>query len=113
MAVLDLLSESSALRDRLEENTRHFRQGITERGFDVTPGEHPIIPIMLGDAVLAGKMAEALLARSVYVTAFSYPVVPRGKARIRVQVSAVHTREDLDFALDAFHKVKAELVSRQ
>ncbi|MCH7920670.1 MAG: glycine C-acetyltransferase [Planctomycetes bacterium] len=113
MAVLDLLSQSTALRDRLEENTRYFRQGITERGFDVTPGEHPIVPIMLGDAVLAGKMAEALLARGVYVTAFSYPVVPRGKARIRVQVSAVHTREDLDFALDAFHKVKAELVSRQ
>lgn len=113
MAVLDLLSQSTALRDRLEENTRYFRQGITERGFDVTPGEHPIIPIMLGDAVLAGKMAEALLGRGIYVTAFSYPVVPRGKARIRVQVSAVHTREDLDFALDAFHKVKAELVSRQ
>ena len=109
MAVLDLLSESSALRDRLEENTRYFRQGITERGFDVTPGEHPIVPIMLGDAVLAAKMADALLGRGLYVTAFSYPVVPRGKARIRVQVSAVHTREDLDFALDAFHQVKAEL----
>jgi glycine C-acetyltransferase len=109
MAVLDLLSESSALRDQLEENTRHFRQGITERGFDVTPGEHPIIPIMLGDAVLAAKMAEALLGRGVYVTAFSYPVVPRGKARIRVQVSAVHTREDLDFAMEAFQQVKAEL----
>ncbi len=109
MAVLDLLSQSTALRDRLEENTRYFRQGITERGFDVTPGEHPIIPIMLGDAVLAGKMAEALLGRGIYVTAFSYPVVPRGKARIRVQVSSVHTREDLDFALEAFSQAKAEL----
>ena len=109
MAVLDLLSQSPALRDRLEENTRYFRQGITERGFDVTPGEHPIVPIMLGDAVLAGKMADALLGRGLYVTAFSYPVVPRGKARIRVQVSAVLTREDLDFAMEAFGQVKAEL----
>ena len=109
IAILDVLSASTVLRDRLEENTRYFREGITERGFDVTPGEHPIVPIMLGDAVLAGKMAEALLSRGVYVTAFSFPVVPRGKARIRVQVSAVHTREDLDFAIEAFGDVKAEL----
>ncbi len=111
MAVLDLLSESSDLRGRLEENTRYFRQGITERGFDVAPGEHPIVPIMLGDAALAAEMAEALLGRGIYVTAFSYPVVPRGKARIRVQISAVHTREDLDFAMEAFSQVKAELAS--
>ncbi len=109
IAALDLLSKSSDLRDRLEENTRFFRQGIVARGFDVTPGEHPIVPIMLGDAVLSAKMADALLSRGVYVTAFSYPVVPRGKARIRVQVSAVHTQEDLAFAMDAFGQVKAEL----
>lgn len=109
IAALDLLSKSCDLRDRLEENTRYFRQGIVERGFDITPGEHPIVPIMLGDAVLSAKMADALLSRGLYVTAFSYPVVPRGKARIRVQVSAVHTQDDLAFAMDAFGQVKAEL----
>jgi len=106
---LELLDRSTELRDRLEENTRHFRRGMTERGFAIVPGEHPIVPIMLGDAVLATKMADALLERGVYVIAFSFPVVPRGKARIRVQVSAVHTRDDLDFALDAFGAVKEEL----
>lgn len=109
IAALDLLSKSCDLRDRLEENTRYFRQGIVERGFDITRGEHPIVPIMLGDAVLSAKMADALLSRGLYVTAFSYPVVPRGKARIRVQVSAVHTQDDLAFAMDAFGQVKAEL----
>lgn len=106
---LDLLAESTELRDRLDANTRFFRQGMTDRGFDIVPGEHPIVPIMLGDAVLASKMAEALLERGIYVIAFSYPVVPKGKARIRVQVSAVHTREDLEFALEAFYAVKLEL----
>jgi len=106
---LELLDRSTELRDRLEENTRHFRRGMTERGFAIVPGEHPIVPIMLGDAVLATKMADALLERGIYVIAFSFPVVPRGKARIRVQVSAVHTRDDLDFALDAFGAVKEEL----
>jgi glycine C-acetyltransferase len=106
---LELLDRSTELRDRLEENTRHFRRGMTERGFAIVPGEHPIVPIMLGDAGLATKMADALLERGVYVIAFSFPVVPRGKARIRVQVSAVHTRDDLDFALDAFGAVKEEL----
>ncbi len=109
LKTLELLSESTELRDRLEENTRLFRQGITERGFNIVPGEHPIVPIMLGDAVLAGRMAEAMLERGIYVVGFSYPVVPKGKARIRVQVSAAHSREDLEFAMEAFSAVKGEL----
>lgn len=106
---IDLLSESTELRDQLESSTRMFREGMTARGFDIAPGDHPIVPIMLGDAVLAAKMAEAMLERGIYVIAFSYPVVPKGKARIRVQVSAVHTEEDLQKAMDAFAAVKAEL----
>jgi len=109
MKALDLLAESTELRDRLEENTQFFRQGMTERGFDIVPGKHPIVPIMLGDAALAGKMADAMLGRGIYVVSFSYPVVPKGKARIRVQVSAVHTRDDLEFAMEAFYAVKLEL----
>ncbi|HVX62947.1 MAG TPA: glycine C-acetyltransferase [Pirellulales bacterium] len=109
LKVLELLGQSTELRDRLHENTRHFRKGMTDHGFQIVPGEHPITPIMLGDAVLAGKMAERMLEKGVYVIGFSYPVVPQGKARIRVQVSAAHTRDDLDFALEAFAAVKAEL----
>jgi glycine C-acetyltransferase len=109
MKTLDLLSQSTELRDRLESNTRLFREGITDRGFQITPGEHPIVPIMLGDAVLAGKMADMLLDRGIYVVGFSYPVVPKGKARIRVQVSAAHTVEDLEFAMEAFSAVKTVL----
>ncbi|HBO44573.1 MAG TPA: glycine C-acetyltransferase, partial [Planctomycetaceae bacterium] len=106
---IELLSESNDLRDKLRKNTAFFRRGMTERGFNIVPGEHPICPVMLGDAVLAGKMAEAMLERGIYVIAFSYPVVPQGKARIRVQVSAVHEQEDLQFAMEAFSAVKAEL----
>jgi glycine C-acetyltransferase len=109
LKVLDLLTQSSELRERLRANTRFFREQITALGFQVLPGEHPIVPVMLGDAVLAGKMAERLLDRGVYVIGFSYPVVPQGKARIRVQVSAAHSREDLEFALEQFAAVKAEL----
>ena len=109
MKTLDLLSKSTELRDRLESNTRLFRQGMTERGFQITRGEHPIVPIMLGDAMLAAKMADALLDRGIYVVGFSYPVVPKGKARIRVQVSAAHTVDDLEFAMEAFSAVKSEL----
>ena len=109
MKTLELLSQSTELRDRLESNTRLFREGMTERGFQITPGDHPIVPIMLGDAVLAARMADALLDRGIYVVGFSYPVVPKGKARIRVQVSAAHTPEDLQFAMEAFSAVKAEL----
>ncbi len=106
---IDLLSESTELRDRLHDNTRFFREGMAELGFDITPGEHPIVPIMLGDAALATRMADAVLERGVYVIGFSYPVVPRGKARIRAQVSAAHTHEDLQFAMEAFEVTKRDL----
>ena len=109
MKAVDLLSRSTELRDKLEANTRRFRQGMTERGLDITPGEHPICPIMLGDAVLAGRMADALLERGIYVIGFSYPVVPKGQARIRVQLSAVHDDDDLQFAMETFSAVKEDL----
>jgi glycine C-acetyltransferase len=106
---LEILSESSELRDRLMENTRIFRQGMTERGFNIIPGEHPIVPIMLGEAALAQKMSERLLEKGIYVIGFSYPVVPKGHARIRVQLSALHSHEDLECAMGAFAQVKQEL----
>jgi glycine C-acetyltransferase len=106
---IDLLNESTELRDRLEVNTRFFREQMSGSGFDILPGEHPITPIMLGDAVLAAKVADAMLEKGVYVISFSYPVVPRGRARIRTQVSAAHTREDLVFAIEKFSEVKTEL----
>jgi glycine C-acetyltransferase len=109
LKALEILSRSTELRDRLAANTRLFRQGMAERGFHILPGEHPIVPIMLGDAVLAHRMADALLERGVYVIGFSYPVVPQGKARIRVQISAAHTEDDLYFAMEAFSAVKEEL----
>ncbi|HUT57076.1 MAG TPA: glycine C-acetyltransferase [Phycisphaerae bacterium] len=113
LKVLEILSASTELRDRLQENTRYFRRGMSDRGFDVPPGEHPIVPIMLGDAALAAKMAEMMLDQGVYVIGFSYPVVPMGRARIRVQISAAHTRDDLDFAMDAFACVRARLPSAE
>ncbi len=106
---LDLLMTSADLRRRLMENTRYFREKMTECGFEIKPGEHPIVPIMLGDAVLAQKTAARILDKGVYVIGFFYPVVPKGAARIRVQVSAAHSREDLDFAVEAFREVKGEL----
>ncbi|MET9022554.1 glycine C-acetyltransferase [Actinopolymorpha sp. NPDC004070] len=106
IAVFDLLDSSDELRQRLRDNTAFFRQRLEDEGFDVLPGEHPIIPVMFGDAVLAGKMAAALLDLGVYVTAFSYPVVPHGTARIRTQVSAAHTREDLEHAAAAFAQAR-------
>jgi len=106
IAVLDLLTESTELRDRLADNTAHFRAGMTDRGFDIPDGDHPIVPIMLGDAVLATKMASMMLEEGIYVIGFSYPVVPKGKARIRVQISAAHTRDDLEHCMDAFVKVR-------
>jgi len=109
LKVLDLVGRSTELRDRLEANTKYFRKAMTDAGFNIVPGEHPIAPIMLGDAVLAGKMAEKLLERGVYVIGFSYPVVPQGKARIRVQLSAAHTQADLEFAVKQFIAVKQEL----
>jgi glycine C-acetyltransferase len=109
IAVLDMLSETTALRDKLEENTQYFRSKITEAGFDIKPGEHPIVPIMLYDAVLAQKMAEKLLDKGIYVVGFFYPVVPKGQARIRVQISAAHDRHHLDKAIEAFTEVGKEL----
>ena len=109
IAVLDLLSETTELRDKLEENTRYFREKITQAGFEIKPGEHAIVPIMLYDAVLSQQMAEKLLAKGIYVIGFYYPVVPKGQARIRVQISAAHSREDLDQAIAAFTEVGKEL----
>jgi glycine C-acetyltransferase len=109
LKTLELLSRSTELRDRLESNTKLFREGMAKRGFQITPGVHPICPIMLGDAVLAARMAESMLRRGVYVVGFSYPVVPKDKARIRVQISAAHTPADLEFAMEAFSATKAEL----
>jgi glycine C-acetyltransferase len=106
---LTLLKESTALRDKLEANTRFFRASMTESGFDIVPGEHPIVPIMLGDAALAARFADSMLAHGVYVIGFSYPVVPQGKARIRTQISAAHTTEELETAVKAFCNVKEEL----
>ena len=106
LAVLDILSESTALRDRLEGNTRMFREGMRERGFDIPEGDHPIVPIMLGDAALATRMADMMLEEGIYVIGCSYPVVPEGKARIRVQLSAAHTPEDITRAVDAFARVR-------
>ena len=107
LKVLEMLSESTSLRDTLEANTLFFRAGMERLGYDLLPGSHPIVPIMLGDAALAGKIAEAMLERGVYVVGFSFPVVPQGKARIRTQISAAHTTEDLTFAIEKFAEVKA------
>jgi glycine C-acetyltransferase len=109
LKVIDLLQESGDLRERLRENTRFFREQMTQGGFNVLPGEHPIVPVMFGDAVAAARTAELLLTKGVYVVAFSYPVVPQGKARIRTQISAAHTRADLEFALEKFAEAKTEL----
>lgn len=109
VAALDLLTSSTELRDTLEANTRYFREAMASLGYTILPGTHPISPIMLGDAALAAKVAEAMLAKGVYVVGFSYPVVPQGKARIRTQISAAHTRADLEFAVKCFAEVKQEL----
>lgn len=109
IAVLDILSETTELRDRLEKNTLYFREKMTAAGFDIKPGTHPIAPIMLYDAVLAQKMAARMLDEGVYVIGFFYPVVAKGQARIRVQISAAHTQEQLDKAIQAFTKVGREL----
>jgi glycine C-acetyltransferase len=109
LAVLALLSKSTALRDRLEANTTRFRDGMTAAGFALRPGEHPIVPIMLGEARLAVDMAAALLDEGIYVIGFSYPVVPKGQARIRVQISAAHSDADVDRAVEAFAKIGRRL----
>jgi glycine C-acetyltransferase len=109
LQVLDLLADSAGLRRQLRENTLFFRQRMAAAGFNILPGEHPIVPVIFGDPVVASRMADLLLGKGVYVVAFSYPVVPQGKARIRAQISAAHTRADLEFALAGFIEAKQEL----
>ncbi len=109
IAVLDMLSDTTELRDKLEWNTKYFRENMTTAGFDIRPGEHPIVPIMLYEAKLAQEFAARLLDKGIYVIGFYYPVVPQGKARIRVQLSASHNKEHLDKAIQAFTEVGQEL----
>ena len=109
IAAIDLLGRSGELIERLNANTQLFRQGMTRLGFNIVPGEHPIVPVMLGDAAVAARFAELMLAKGVYVIGFSYPVVPHGKARIRTQMSAALTREDVLFAMDRFAEAGREL----
>jgi len=111
LKVLELVGESDELRERLRTNTAYFREAMTGEGFNILPGEHPIVPVMFGDATVAARMAELLLNQGVYVVAFSYPVVPMGKARIRTQISAAHTRHELEFAVRCFAQAKRELES--
>jgi len=109
IAALDLLEQSSELHEHLERNTRLFRDGLQAAGFDLLPGSHPIVPIMLYDAPRAQEFSQRMLQQGVYVIAFSYPVVPQGRARIRTQISAAHSRQDLEFAIEAFRRVKKEM----
>ena len=109
LAALEMLSDSTELRDKLEANTKFFREEIGKIGLDVLPGTHPIVPVMFYDAEPAVKMAESLMNKGVYVIPFSFPVVPKGKARIRTQVSAAHSMEDLQFAVEKFAEAKAEV----
>jgi len=109
LKALELISESDSLRAQLQVNTRAFRDGLTQQGFELLPGDHPIVPVMLHDAALAAQFAEAMLQRGVYVVAFSFPVVPKGKARIRTQVSAALTSADIEFAIEAFGAVKQDM----
>jgi glycine C-acetyltransferase len=109
LKVLELVGESDELRERLRSNTAYFRTAMSDAGFAILPGEHPIVPVMFGDATLAARMAELLLAQGVYVVAFSYPVVPMGKARIRTQISAAHMQHELEFAVKCFAEAKREL----
>lgn len=109
LRAIELLTESTELRDKLESNTQYFRDAMSSSGFELLKGIHPITPIMLGDASLATQLADAMLARGIYVIGFSYPVVPKGKARIRTQISAAHSHDDLEFAVNAFTEARAEL----
>jgi glycine C-acetyltransferase len=111
LRALDLIERSGELRERLFANTAHFRARMTELGFDVLPGSHPIVPVMVGDAAQAARLADALVRRGVYAVSFSYPVVPQGTARIRTQMSAAHSAADIDFALDQFVAARAELAA--
>ena len=110
--MLELIRAAKDLRARLADNTEYFRRRMTEEGFDILPGDHPIVPVMVGDATLAGRMAVAMLDKGIYVIGFSYPVVPQGKARIRTQVSAAHSREDLERAVRAFCETRKEVAQK-
>ncbi len=109
LKVLELLGSAKELRDRLQANTKFFRDRMTNEEFEILPGDHPIVPVMVGDAALAGRMAATMLEKGIYVVGFSYPVVPQGKARIRTQVSAAHSRDDLDRAVNAFVETRREI----
>ena len=109
LKALELLSASTELRDKLEENTKYFREALTERGLTIKPGVHPIVPIMIGDPAQSPKFAARMLEKGVYVIGFFYPVVPHGTARVRTQVSAAHSHEDLEFAVKAFAETDEEL----
>jgi glycine C-acetyltransferase len=109
LKVLEMLSASTEYRDRLEDNTHYFRKGMQAAGFDVDDGDHPIVPVMLGDAKLAQEMSAKLLEKGIYAIGFFFPVVPKGKARIRTQISAKHTKEDLDRAIKAFSDTRDEM----
>ncbi|EEQ56973.1 glycine C-acetyltransferase [Clostridiales bacterium 1_7_47FAA] len=109
LELFDMLEESTQLRDHLEETTAYYRKQLTDNGFDIIPGTHPCVPVMLYDEKLAGKFAKRMMAKGVYVVAFSFPVVPKGKARIRTQVCASHTREDIDFIVKCFKEVREEM----
>ena len=109
LKTLDLLEASTELRDRVHENARYFREKMEAEGFDLLPGEHPIVPVMLYDPRVAQEFARRMLDKGVYVIGFCYPVVPKGRDRIRTQISAGHTREDLDFAVRCFAEVKREM----
>ncbi len=113
LKVLDILTYGDDLRANLRDNTMFFREKMTGLGFDILPGDHPIVPVMIGDAARAGRLADLLLTKGVYVIGFSYPVVPMGKARIRTQVSAAHTEEDLEKAATAFAQARDELDKEQ
>ena len=110
LKVLEMLNKSTELRDKLEDNTHYFRKGMQQAGFDVEQGDHPIVPVMLGDANIAQQMSKKLLERGIYAIGFFFPVVPKGKARIRTQISAAHTKQDLDKAIKAFTETKGELI---
>ena len=109
LELFDMLEESTQLRDHLEETTAYYRKQLTDNGFDIIPGTHPCVPVMLYDEKLAGEFAKRMMAKGVYVVAFSFPVVPKGKARIRTQVCASHTREDIDFIVKCFKEVREEM----
>jgi len=109
LEVINMLNESTSLRDKLEDNTHYFRKGMRDAGFAIDEGDHPIVPVMLGDANLAQNMSKRLLDEGIYAIGFFFPVVPKGKARIRTQISAAHSKEDLDKAIKAFTKIYQEL----